>query len=259
MDQDIEKLLEKYYEGETTIEEEKVLKNFFQNEVVPEHLKTHGAQFGYFVSARNELPSLTFNSQLANLLEPPKQAPIRRFGSWLVRIAAGLALLIVGFTGGLLLQQRKDQGDIAFLPKSKDEVSHQAIKSVLAFEKVSETSASERIQAVNQSYKLSEVDQDITRLLVNTLNFDPNVNVRLAACQALQHFINEPEVSEALVQSLAIQTDPNIQITLIEVLVSIKEKRAVEPFQQLLRDEKVMEVVRAKAKEGVSELTSADV
>ena len=256
---DIELLLDKYYEGETSIEEEKELKRFFQNENVPDHLKSHAAQFGYFVEARNEFPSLLFHSDLAAKLDPPKQGPVRRFGSWLIRIAAGFTLLIIGFTGGWMFQNRAGQEGSALFQNSKEAASQNEIKSALAFEKMSSTSASERIQAVNQSYELSDVDKDITQLLINTLNFDPNINVRLAACQALQHFGNEPNVSEALVQSLAIQTDPNIQISLIEVLVSIKEKRAVAPFQQMVRDQDVMEVVRLKAEEGVNQLTAADV
>ncbi|SKB74638.1 HEAT repeat domain-containing protein [Dyadobacter psychrophilus] len=257
MNQDIEKLLEKYYEGETTIEEEKELKRFFQQEHVPAHLMSHAAQFGYFIEARNEYPSLTFGGELSALLDPPKQTPVRRFGSWLLRIAAGLALLIVGFLGGRVFQERSGGGEP--LIATKESVSQAEIRNVLAFEKMNSTSASERIHAVNQSYDLSDVDKEITQLLINTLNFDPNINVRLAACQALQRFRNEDDVAESLVPSLAIQTDPNIQIMLIEVLVSIKEKRAVEPFQQLVRNQDVMEVVRLKAQQGVSELTAADV
>ncbi|MCF2488929.1 HEAT repeat domain-containing protein [Dyadobacter sp. CY347] len=257
MNQDIEKLLEKYYEGETTIKEEKELKYFFQTGDVPDHLKSHAAQFGYFVEARNEHPSLTFGSELLLLLDPPKQSPVRSFGSWLVRIAAGLALLIVGFLGGRAFQDRNVAGNP--LISSKESVSQVEMKNVLAFEKMNSTSASERIQAVNQSYDLANVDQEITQLLINTLNFDPNVNVRLAACQALQRFDNEENVPEALMRSLAIQTDPNIQIMIIETLVSNKEKRAVEPFQQLARNQEVLEVVRLKAQQGVSELRAADV
>lgn len=129
---------------------------------------------------------------------------------------------------------------------------------MLAFEQMSNTSASDRIYAVNRSYEIQDADRAIRQLLINTLNFDPNVNVRLAACQALTHFAAETEVKEALIQSLAIQTDPNIQISLIEALVAIKEKRAVDQFQQLVRDQEVLDVVRLKAAEGVNRL-SADV
>ncbi len=254
---DIEKLLEKYYDGETSLEEERALKQFFQQGGVPEHLQSHAAQFGYFANARKEQPSLTFNHDLALMLDPPKQGPVRRLGSWLIRIAAGLTLLIIGFGAGWMFQSKSEEEALAVLGgQEATEVAE--MKKVLAFEQMNNTSASERIQAVNHSYEITDADRDITQLLINTLNFDPNVNVRLAACQALTHFADETEVKEALIQSLAIQTDPNIQISLIETLVAIKEKRAVDQFQQLARNQEVLDVVRLKATEGMNRL-NADV
>ncbi|HWV30835.1 MAG TPA: HEAT repeat domain-containing protein [Dyadobacter sp.] len=254
---DIEKLLEKYYDGETSLEEERALKQFFQHGEIPEHLQSHAAQFGYFANARKEQPSLTFNHDLALMLDPPKQGPVRRLGSWLIRIAAGLTLLIIGFGAGWMFQSKSEEEALAVLGgQEATEVAE--MKKVLAFEQMNNTSASERIQAVNHSYEITDADRDITQLLINTLNFDPNVNVRLAACQALTHFADEMEVKEALIQSLAIQTDPNIQISLIETLVAIKEKRAVDQFQQLARNQEVLDVVRLKATEGMNRL-NADV
>ncbi|WP_426295470.1 HEAT repeat domain-containing protein [Dyadobacter endophyticus] len=255
---DIEKLLEKYYDGETSLEEERALKQFFQGGQVPEHLQSHAAQFGYFANARKEQPSLSFNHELALMLDPPRQGPVRRLGIWLLRIAAGLALLIIGFGAGWLFQSKSEKG-AALAALSGEKTGEIAeMKKVLAFEQMNNTSASERIQAVNHSYEIPDADRDITQLLINTLNFDPNVNVRLAACQALAHFAGEAEVKEALIQSLAIQTDPNIQISLIEALVAIKEKRAVDQFQQLARNQEVLDVVRLKATEGLNRL-NADV
>jgi len=248
---DIEKLLEKYYDGETSLEEERALKQFFQGEEVPEHLRSHSAQFGYFAQARKEQPSLNFNHELALMLDPPRQGPVRRLGMWLLRIAAGLALLIIGFGAGWLFQSKSENG-AGLTGTETGEVAE--MKKVLAFEQMNSTSASERIQAVNHSYEIPDVDRDITQLLINTLNFDPNVNVRLAACQALTHFAGEAEVKEAMIQSLAIQTDPNIQISLIEALVAIKEKRAVDQFQQLARNQEVLDIVRLKATEGMNRL-----
>lgn len=251
---DIERLLEKYYNGETSLEEERALKQFFQSGEVPEHLQSHAAQFGYFTLARKEQPSLNFNHELALMLDPPRQAPVRRLGTWLLRIAAGLALLIIGFGAGWLFQSQSERGTALAGLDGKEAREVAEMKKVLAFEQMNNTSASERIQAVNHSYELPDADRDITQLLINTLNFDPNVNVRLAACQALTHFASETEVKEALIQSLAIQTDPNIQISLIEALVAIKEKRAVNQFQQLARNQEVLDVVRLKATEGMNRL-----
>ena len=44
----IEKLLEKYLEGETTIFEEKELKTYFLSNEVVQHLKQYQSLFGYF-------------------------------------------------------------------------------------------------------------------------------------------------------------------------------------------------------------------
>ena len=107
---DIEKLLEKYYDGETSLEEERALKQFFQSGQVPEHLQSHAAQFGYFAQARKEQPSLNFNHELALMLDPPEQGPVNRLGTWLLRIAAGLALLIIGFGAGWLFQSKSENG-----------------------------------------------------------------------------------------------------------------------------------------------------
>jgi hypothetical protein len=254
MNQDIDKLLEKYYDGETSLEEEKELRIFFQQKDIPARLQSHAAQFKFFSETRNAQPSLTFSSNLAARLEPVQASPVRRFTSWIVRIAAGLALLIVGFSGGLIYN-RSNSGSVLSI-SGQDAASVSEIKQMLAFEQTLNTSASERIQAVNQSSELVGKDKEITQLLINTLNFDPNVNVRLAACEALLHFEKEPNVAEALIQSLGIQTDPNMQIMLIEALVAIKEKRAVDQIEQLAKNQQVMDVVRLKAEEGLDRLSS---
>jgi len=44
----IENLLEKYFEAETSVQEEAVLKEFFSNGEVPEHLSEYKEMFNYF-------------------------------------------------------------------------------------------------------------------------------------------------------------------------------------------------------------------
>lgn len=251
MKQDIEKLLERYYEGETSLAEEKQLRQFFQQDSIPAHLETHAEQFRYFVDARNQHPSLAFTNQLAAKLNPPEVSRFRSLTTWGLRLAASVTLLILGFAGGIVYNNWRSNRSSTNLA---DSAPAQEMKKVLAFEQLPKTSASERIQAVNQSYELSQADQAITQLLINTLNFDANVNVRLAACQALARFENEPDVRDALIQSLRVQTDPNIQITLIEILVAIKEKRAVSEMKRLAQNQQLLDVVRLKAKEGINRL-----
>ena len=57
MNQAIDDLLARYYEGDTTLAEEKQLRQFFQQEPIPAHLQAHAAQFRYFSEARQRQPS----------------------------------------------------------------------------------------------------------------------------------------------------------------------------------------------------------
>lgn len=254
MKPDIEKLLEKYYEGETTLEEEKQLRAFFQDDDIPEHLQSHAAQFRFFSDARKEKPSEDADKWLAEKFEPVKsgKSGVISLNSWSLRIAASVGLLVIGFAGGLVYNRLQpgtvSQGGVAVQTDAAE------IRQVLRFDPVRHNSASERIKAVNQSHALPRADREITQILINTMNFDDNVNVRLAACQSLLRFQREPGVREALIQSLQIQTDPNVQIALIDILVTIKEKRAIEEMQRLIQNQNVLKVVRLKAEQGIGSL-----
>ena len=48
--QKIEKLLQKYYNGETSLEEEEVLRTFFSSRDVPDHLEAEKELFSYYYS-----------------------------------------------------------------------------------------------------------------------------------------------------------------------------------------------------------------
>ena len=52
--QKIEQLINKYFQGETTISEENELKNYFSSNAVAPHLQDYQSIFGYFTNAQNE-------------------------------------------------------------------------------------------------------------------------------------------------------------------------------------------------------------
>jgi hypothetical protein len=53
----IEALLEKYFEANTTIEEEKILKDYFTQENIPAHLLEHKEMFNFFTDGSLETSS----------------------------------------------------------------------------------------------------------------------------------------------------------------------------------------------------------
>lgn len=252
----IDELLTRYYDGETTLDEEKQLRDFFRHpERVPNHLRQHAALFHYVADAQLQQPSTDFVASMDQKMGSRPVGKIRQLTSWGMRLAAGVAILLIGFVGGRFYSRWQPDASNQSVLAANDLPETESIKKALASSALTQTSASDRIQAVNQSYELDQVDREITHLLINTLNFDANVNVRLAACQALLRFEQEEGVRQALIQSLRVQKDPNVQLTLIDALVSIKEKRAATDMQWLARNQQVLEIVRHKAQEGVGALT----
>jgi HEAT repeat protein len=90
--------------------------------------------------------------------------------------------------------------------------------------------------------------------LVNTLNTDPNINVRLAAVEALYLFRNQPGVRDNLTNSLALQDSPLVQVALIDLLVEIREQRASEALKALIKNEKLNPDVKKLAEQGIKQL-----
>lgn len=92
----IEKLLDSYFEGTTTLEEETQLKSFFASENVPEHLQGYVPLFESFIVAKKEYSEKT--------IELPKEEITSAFWKW--GVAASLTILL-GFAGVNYFTQSK--------------------------------------------------------------------------------------------------------------------------------------------------------
>ncbi|NCT09237.1 MAG: hypothetical protein GW772_04040 [Flavobacteriia bacterium] len=107
----IEKLIEKYLEGNTSLQEETILKNYFNKGIVAPNLQEYQPLFTYYVTAKNERYSKTIE------LSPKK---IKRNYTWL-SIAASIALLVSVFIGKQQyeLYQQKQEAERLFAELSK--------------------------------------------------------------------------------------------------------------------------------------------
>ena len=123
---------------------------------------------------------------------------------------------------------------------------------MLFMAKLDQSSASQRIQAVNFTQDLSQPNKEILETLIQTMNTDDNVNVRMAAIYALSKFTNENIVRNALVNSLKTQEDALLQITLINILVQIKEDKAVDVMKDIIQKEETIDAVKQMAEKGLT-------
>ena len=69
-------------------------------------------------------------------------------------------------------------------------------------------STSERLKAVNLTQGMDNASEKVVEALLQTLNNDPNVNVRLSALEALFPYASNPKVREGLIQSISQQESP---------------------------------------------------
>jgi Putative zinc-finger/HEAT repeats len=162
------------------------------------------------------------------------------------RIAAGIALLICGTFIGMLIHGGSDKSSASNeLRQLESEVSD--LKKNAMFTMLKGESSSDRIQAVSYADGLDNPDKNVIEVLVNTLNWDKNVNVRMAAAYALSKFADQRSVCDSLVRSLSHQTDPILQVTLINLLVERKEKSALQPIQEIIANKSTLKEVKAVA------------
>jgi hypothetical protein len=166
-----------------------------------------------------------------------------------IKIAASLILLIVAFFMGRQSIVNQSNEEIAVLKQEIIET-----KNLVMLNMLKQESASERIKAVGYAYDMEDADKEMIDALVNVMNYDKSVNVRLEAINALYYFGDKKEVRQAMTQSLRLQTEPNLQIALIEMLVRLKEKGAVNEMQRMMKNKQLPEIVKFKAAEGVGEL-----
>ena len=64
----IEQLLERYWQGETNLDEEQILKSFFCQEEVPEHLREYAEFFAYAKDSKEMHVSDDFDSRFDELI-----------------------------------------------------------------------------------------------------------------------------------------------------------------------------------------------
>ena len=92
----INALLEKYWNCETSLEEEQQLKEYFRGKQIPEQLKETAVLFQYFDEhKKKDLTDSGFDREVLAKVKTPKQGKVVKLLYNSMRIAAGIAVLVV--------------------------------------------------------------------------------------------------------------------------------------------------------------------
>jgi len=164
-----------------------------------------------------------------------------------LQLAMSLIPLFIGLVIGYLISTSNQNAEL------RQEI--QGMQQMLAVSLLEQRSPTERLRGINLSYGVEKPSTQTIGALLNTLDSDPNINVRLAAVDALYLFYSFPSVKDGVIRSLSRQTSPLIQVALVDLLVTMRERQALESFKSLIQANELDPSVKQKLERGIRELS----
>ena len=174
------------------------------------------------------------------------------------------ALALVLLAGGLFVGARylpKPAAPVVVDDSAKTEIA--ALKAqinsmgqLVTYSLLQQQSTSERMQGVLATLDLKSPDRKVLTDLVGALAFDPSVNVRLSAIEALTPHANDSLVRAGLLSALPRESAPLVQVAMIELLAAVRDTAAAPVLERLSRDEATDKNVRDAARRALALLRS---
>lgn len=167
----------------------------------------------------------------------------------LVQLAAAAVLLALGVTVGRASRPAPAADEMASVRSELREM-----RQMVTLTLMQQQSASDRIKGVNWSSTLERPGNEVVSALLDTLLHDPNVNVRLAAIDALARFAGEQQVRQGAIDALRSASAPMVQIALIDFVVGVRDPGSIDTLKKLVADPSLNETVRRRAAQGLDRL-----
>lgn len=186
---------------------------------------------------------LEHHSRVPRRPEPP-QRPV----AWLAGLAAALcAGVVIGRE--LPPPPVAASADLASLRQQLHETREMVTLALLR-----QSSATERLRGVTWTERIDTPGAGVVSALLDALSHDPNVNVRLAAIDALTRYADRPGVRSGAVAALSAPAPPLVQVALIDLLVEVREPTSRDALRQLVNDAATDVSVRDRAARAIQEL-----
>jgi len=165
-------------------------------------------------------------------------------------IAWSAALLVIGVYVGLHVSGSKSH--MQDLAAMQSELT--TIKQLMVLSMLQQQSASSRLEGVSWSTRDPQLNPQVLSALLHTLRYDPSVDVRLAALDALSRHGRQPQVQKGILDSFPEQQSPLVQMALIDLLLEWREPDADQRLQALQQTPNLNPIVRQRAEWARSKL-----
>ena len=254
----IQQLLFKYNAGEAGPGEIKAIENLIEQGTIQlEEIEGFGKISDQIVAIETPVPSRSLDEKFHQMMKQERaigKKPIWKsfFTSidFAPRLAFASMTLLLGLAVGYIL--RSPAGKDEQIVKLGNEISD--LKEMMMLSLLEKESATERLKAVSLTQDMDQASKHVTGALLQTLNSDENVNVRLAALDALRPYSKDGQIREALVRSIAQQKSPLVQVALAELMAELQEKSAIDAFKNILEDGETPSDIKKKIRENIQEI-----
>ena len=173
-----------------------------------------------------------------------------------LQFAFALALMAGGvFAGGRYFTQHAAPAPTDESAKTEIAALKAQINSMgqlVTYSLLQQQSTSERLQGVLATMDLKTPDRKVLTDLIGALAFDPSLNVRLSAVEALAQHADDKLVRAGVLSALPRETAPLVQVAMIELLASTHDVAAAPVFDKLSRDEAADKNVRDAARRALA-------
>jgi HEAT repeats/Putative zinc-finger len=212
-------------------------------DALPAHPPSHRLRADVMGLIETEKLTLRHQADWASSIRSAaKEQPRVRFG-WmrtLLQAAGVCALLALGF---ILGERNATQHQLADLRARVDTVGQLVEQSVLQ-----KRTSGDRLETVLTAGEARKPDERVIDGLINSMAFDPSVNVRLNALNALYNHSDQEVVRAGVLACVSREANPLVQVAMIDFLVASKAREAGPELRKLLADEKTDADVRDSAR-----------
>jgi len=182
--------------------------------------------------------------------------PALQFALSLALLAAGLLLGARYFHKAGPAADPAMEAQLADLRAQLQSVGNkvESVDQLLNNSLIQQRSTTERLKGVLATLDLKQADQKVLNDLIGALAFDPSINVRLAAIDALYPHADSNTVRAGVLASLPREQSPLVQLAMIDFLVAARDREAAPMLENLARNESLDTTVREAARRGLAQL-----
>ena len=226
MNQEIKELLEKFYRGETTIEEEQAIQDQLQaagKDELSENLMPDKEMFSFFSEQRSQLDKKFDQRNQTENLDINAVAFGQNRSSSYLKYAAAAGLFILGFATAWVIQHNNQD-------ELEAEYSQNIVTLYEGIISTTSTISSDRIQFL-KGLVLEE-----SSLMEILLSQEEDYHVKVSIIRQIQDQYTSEETLKIVDKVFKYEKDPIMLVALIKILVELDEHQAIERVQEIIEN-----------------------